>query len=151
MCSCSNTDNRYASLAIEEARKSPLNSRMGCLAVVSGKIVARGYNNYRTFSKDGMIGKTCSCHAEVDVLRKCLKKNITKKINLYVMRVSSIGEMVCSAPCIDCFLAMKEFNIRCIVYIGHDGQITKRNFDSFRTSHICSGSRAISEKRVKCI
>ena len=66
----SNSDARYISLAVQEATKSPISFQLGCIAVVSGKIVARGCNNYRTYSKDGMIGSSCSCHAEIDVLRK---------------------------------------------------------------------------------
>ncbi len=151
MESCSTTDYRLASVALNESDKSPLNYRIGCIACASGKIVARGYNHYRTYSKDGLIGNTCSCHAEIDVLRKCLKQKITKKITLYIMRTSSSGDIACSAPCIDCFLKMKEFNIKGIVYIGHDGQMTKRNMDTFQTTHISSGKRAIFEKRVKCI
>ena len=147
----SNADGRYMSLAIDEANKSPISFQIGCIAVVSGKIVARGCNHYRTYSKDGMIGKSCSCHAEIDVLRKCLKKNITKQINLYIVRISSVGEVMCSAPCIDCFFKMKEFNIKSLVYIGHDGDIIKRNFEDFHTTHHSSGSKAISAKRVKCI
>ena len=145
----SNTDARYMSLAIEEAMKSKISFQLGCIAVGSGKIVARGCNNYRTYSKDGMIGKSCSCHAEIDVLRKCLKKNITKKINIYIGRVSNTGEMVCSSPCIDCFLKMKDFNIRSIIYVDHHGNMMKRNFDDFHTSHTTSGHRAIKAKRVK--
>jgi cytidine deaminase len=147
----SNTDQRYMSMAAEQAYISVLNFRIGCVAVVSGKIVARGYNNHRTFSKDGMISQTCSCHAEIDVLRKCLKKNITKKINLYIVRLSSAGEWACSAPCIDCFEKMKEFQIKSMVYIGHDGSIMKRGFDDFTTSHQSSGNKAIQSKRVTCI
>ena len=79
------------------------------------------------------------------------KKNITKKINLYIVRISSVGEVMCSAPCIDCFFKMKEFNIKSLVYIGHDGDIIKRNFEDFHTTHQSSGSKAISAKRVKCI
>ena len=47
----SNTDYRYMSLAMEEAKKSQINYQVGCIAVVSGKIVARGCNTYRTYSK----------------------------------------------------------------------------------------------------
>ena len=71
-----NNDARFLSKAIEEANKSILRAKIGCVAVVSGKIMARGYNNYRTNSKDGLIKKVCSCHAEIAVLRKCLKQNI---------------------------------------------------------------------------
>ena len=57
----------------------PMENIKNVIAVASGKIVARGCNHYRTYSKDGMIGQSWSCHAEIDVLRKCLKQNITKK------------------------------------------------------------------------
>lgn len=147
----SNADRRIASLAFEEATKSPLTYRVGCIAAISGKIIARGHNHYRTYSKDGMIHNTCSCHAEIDVLRKCLKQKINKKITLYIMRCSSSGEIACSAPCIDCFLKIKEFNIKSIIYVGHDGEMKKRNLDTFETSHVSSGKRAIIEKRVTCI
>ena len=147
--SYSKSDARYMSLAIEEASKSPISFQLGCIAVASGKIVARGCNHYRTYSKDGMIGQSCSCHAEIDVLRKCLKQNITKKMNMYIVRVSSTGEMMCSTPCIDCFLKMKDFNIKSIIYVNHEGNMVKRNFDDFNTSHRTSGQKAIKAKRVK--
>lgn len=67
------------------------------------------------------------------------------------MRRSSSGDLASSAPCIDCFLKIKEFNIKSIIYVGHDGEMKKRNLNTFETSHVSSGKRAISEKRVKCI
>lgn len=146
----SNSDSRYMDAAILEAQKSELAYRLGCVAVASGKIVAKGYNNYRTYSKDGMIDGACSCHAEIDVLRKCLKQNITKKLSLYITRLSNNNDLLCSAPCIDCFLKMRDFNIRSIAYVNHDGEITKKNFSDFQTFHRTSGYRAIKSKRVKC-
>ena len=81
----SNTDARYLSIAAEEAEKSVSCYRVGCVAVSSGKILARGHNNARTYSKDGMIGDSLSCHAEIDVLRKCLRRNITNKMKLIIL------------------------------------------------------------------
>ena len=52
------------------SKKSPVLMQHGCIAVVGGKIMATGFNNYRTTSNDGFIGNTCTCHAEVDTLRK---------------------------------------------------------------------------------
>ena len=145
----SNTDARYLSIAAEEAEKSVACYRVGCVAVSSGKILARGHNNARTYSKDGMIGDSLSCHAEIDVLRKCLRRNITNKMKLYVVRIAATGDYVCSAPCIDCFMAMKEFNIKDIVYIGHEGQVLKRSMSSFHTCHQSGGKKAVIENRVK--
>ena len=41
--SVSNSDSKYISVAINEARYSELSYRVGCAAVVSGKIVAKGF------------------------------------------------------------------------------------------------------------
>ncbi len=147
----SNSDCRFISTACEEANKSIATYRVGCVAVASGKVVARGCNNARTYSKDGIIGQCLSCHAEIDVLRKIYKKGFTKKINLYVARITSAGELVCSAPCIDCFIKMQEFNIKDIIYIGHDGEIIKRSINQFQPTHRCGGKKAIIEKRAKVL
>ena len=76
---CSLQDERYANLALSEADKSTMKyHKHGCIAVVGGAIVARGYNTYRSHSNDGFLNGSCSCHAEIDVLRK-LSKIIPKK------------------------------------------------------------------------
>ena len=59
--------------AIWQAEKSPCAHKHGCVISGSGKILGRGYNNYRTYSSDGMIGQCCTCHAEVAAIRQCLR------------------------------------------------------------------------------
>ena len=76
---CSVQDERYANLALSEADKSNMkHHKHGCIAVVGGSIIARGYNTYRCQSNDGFLNESCSCHAEIDVLRK-LYRIIPKK------------------------------------------------------------------------
>lgn len=65
----SNTDIRFISQATSQAIKSPVLMRHGAVAVVNGKVVGRGYNHYRTNSKDDFIQNTCTCHAEIACLR----------------------------------------------------------------------------------
>tara|TARA_B100000902_G_scaffold281421_2_gene267339 strand:+ start:50 stop:319 length:270 start_codon:yes stop_codon:yes gene_type:complete len=65
----STTESRFISAAAEEAKKSPVLMRHGAIAVVSGKIMGRGFNHYRTNSKDNFISNTCTCHAEIACLR----------------------------------------------------------------------------------
>ena len=151
MINCTNNDEKYVSLAAAEAEKSHLRSKLGCIAVVSGKVIAKGCNHYRTFSKDKLIEKTCSCHAEIDVLRKCLKQNKMKKIALYVARVTQSGAIVCSAPCSECFEKMNQFQIKTITYINNDGRLVKQNFNDYKTTYKTSGYNAILQNRVKCI
>jgi deoxycytidylate deaminase len=76
---CSLQDERYANLAMSEAEKSTMkHHKHGCIAVVGGSVIARGCNTYRSRSNDGFLNGSCSCHAEIDVLRK-LSRIIPKK------------------------------------------------------------------------
>ncbi len=147
----SNSDARFISIAMDEAEKSSLRAKTGCVAVVSGKVMARGYNTLRTYSKDGLIKQSCSCHAEIDVLRKIMKKNIRGKINMYITRVTNNGDLGCSAPCMECTETMKQFNIKTLTYVGHDGDAIKKNFREYSSSYLSSGAVALMHRRVKCI
>ena len=75
-----NKDEKFASIALNESSKSNmLHHQHGCVAVMGGKIIARGYNSDRCYSKDEFLKNTCSCHAEIDVMRK-LNRIINKKL-----------------------------------------------------------------------
>ena len=79
LCPVTAKDERYAAIALREANKSQMRyHRHGCVAVVGGRIVERGFNSERCQSNDGFLNDTCSCHAEVDVIRK-LDKRLNKK------------------------------------------------------------------------
>jgi tRNA(Arg) A34 adenosine deaminase TadA len=142
---CSNTDRKYIDMAAREATKSSVLYRHGCIAVVSGKVMARGYNKYRTYSKDGLISDNCSCHAEIDVLRKCLKLNITKKISLYIVRISNAEGLLNSVPCEQCYNTMKQFPIKQVIYSSYDGEIKKVAFDDFYTNYTTSGQNILKK------
>ena len=146
-----NSDEKFVSVAAHEAKKSNVRARIGCVAVSSGKVVAKGFNSYRTYSKDGMINKVCSCHAEIDVLRKCLKRNFKKKMSLYIVRVTHENILACSAPCLPCTEKMREFNIKSLTYIDEEGAVIKEHFRDYITSYKTSGYMAILKKRVKCV
>ena len=70
----SNQDHKFLEAAARESYKSPCQMRHGCVAVVSGKVVACGYNHYRSHSKDGLIKNCCTCHAERHVIQKLNKR-----------------------------------------------------------------------------
>ena len=96
----SNKDQRFANIALDEAAKSTLLMQHGCIAVLSGKVIAKGCNNIRCHSKDGLLHyrKCCSAHAEICVLHKLciteLPPKIVQKIVLYIVRRSRSGGMV---------------------------------------------------------
>ena len=61
----------YAGL---KAQESNMLFRLGCVATYGGKIIASGCNSSNTYSsKDDFCKYSCSCHAEICVIRKCLK------------------------------------------------------------------------------
>lgn len=148
MLLCSVTDEKFASVATSEAHKSMLPMKHGCIAVSGGKIIARGCNDYRTYSKDGLIHDTCSCHAEINVLRKCIKQNFKNKINLYIVRVSEEGEYRNSAPCNQCVDTLKQYNIKMIIYSTAEGTLKKCKLVHYTNNHMSGGEKAILHKRV---
>jgi|TARA_Y100000389_G_scaffold5557_1_gene5318 deoxycytidylate deaminase len=68
------TDQKYLEVAKYEAEKSPCAQRHGCIAVMGGNIIGRGYNHYRCQSSDGFVKNQCTCHAEMAALREVYKK-----------------------------------------------------------------------------
>lgn len=147
---CSNTDMRYMDFAANEATKSSIPYRHGCIAVSSGKIIARGHNHDRTTSRDGLISnRVCSCHAEIDVLRKCLRLNKATKISLYIVRLGTNNNILSSGPCVECYKQMKKFSIKSVIYSEDNGGFCKTRMRNFETSHTSSGSRAIDRNLIK--
>ena len=63
-------DRAFASMAAAYAEKSTMLMRHGCVAVANGRVISQGYNHERSYSSDGFIHNTCSCHAEIHALRQ---------------------------------------------------------------------------------
>ena len=79
----SNNELGFINCALNEALKSPVLMRHGAVAVAHGKVLGRGYNHYRSYSKDNFILNTCTCHAEIASLRimfHCYKKHNNNSI-----------------------------------------------------------------------
>lgn len=72
-CIISKKDSQYMDEAIEEAHKSCVCQRHGCVLASNGKIVSKGYNSYRTTSSDGLIKDCYCCHAEIAAIRDYLR------------------------------------------------------------------------------
>lgn len=70
----SRRDERFAAMAAEEASKSLSNWRIGCVAVASGKLLARGHNHERVRFRKWQNDQTYTCHAEADVIHKLMKQ-----------------------------------------------------------------------------
>ena len=147
----SNKDHRFASIALDEAAKSTLLMQHGCIAVLSGKVIAKGCNNIRCHSKDGLLHyrKCCSAHAEICVLHKLciteLPPKIVQKIVLYIVRRSRSGGMVESAPCFHCTIRMKKLNIKAIVFSNSEGELEKRRMNEYDSDKLTYGAKRVIE------
>jgi deoxycytidylate deaminase len=145
----SNKDHRFASIALEEASKSTLLMQHGCIAVLNGKVLAKGYNNIRSHSRDGLLHfrKCCSAHAEIHVLHKLciteLSPKIVQKLVLYIVRRSRSGDLAESAPCLHCTLRMKKLNIKAIVFSNSEGELEKRRISEYDTDKLTYGAKRV--------
>jgi len=64
---------KHLSSAMQEAYKSDIFRRHGCVITKGGKVIGRGYNEKRTQSRDNLIKGGCTCHAEVSAVRDCMR------------------------------------------------------------------------------
>lgn len=69
----SKNDQKFIDIAYNQAITSEMLFKHGSVCVMNGKVVSTGVNNYRTQCKTGLIDN-CSCHAEMDAIRKILIK-----------------------------------------------------------------------------
>lgn len=142
---------KYINLAREESLKSPVFMKHGCVAVLNGRVMARGHNHYRTQSSDGYIKNSCTCHAEMDTLRtlnkrtgKGKKEVNNKKIILYIVRTDNKGELKESGPCIDCLQRIKQLNIKKIIYSCNNNSVVISKPKDYTPVHLSLGRRYIS-------
>ena len=70
----SRRDERFAAMAAEEALKSPNYWRIGCVAVMNGKVIEKGHNHNRVRFRNWQDKPTFTCHAEADVIHKLIKR-----------------------------------------------------------------------------
>jgi deoxycytidylate deaminase len=167
---CNVRDERFANFALIEANKSTMVHNHGCVAVMGGRLIAKGFNSDRCYSSDGFLTNSCSCHAEIDVLRqldkKLKKKRIInkknrnlfyEKISLYVVRkkkgydinndnIINIDIYKDSAPCVKCSEIMKKLGVKYIIYSNINGTLTKCRVRDYITTHISHGTRVINNR-----
>lgn len=158
----SSREEQFISLAAQEAEKSPVLMRHGALAVSNGKVLAKGYNHYRSHSCNHIMNGGCTCHAECDVLHKLLKSRPRhqrqpprqkpqtarqRRITMYITRIGIAGELRESAPCFDCYEKMLFYGIRTLIFtteVDNRIQYRKCNIEDFNPSVITTGQRWVS-------
>ena len=104
-----------------------------------GKKVAFGMNELCTWNY------MPSTHAEIDAYSKIKGyKNISKKLDLFVIRITKGGKLAESRPCFHCIniLAKSHLNICDVYYSTTDGTIVCETFKSLVAnsgSHVSTG------------
>ena len=142
----SNKKDKIFSRSLEQADKSDMLFKHGCVATCGGKIIACGHNFHNSsshpFQKD-----QCSCHAEMDVLRKIWYKNqhkkqklrrIMRKTTLYISRISASQNSASSAPCAECLSTIQKYNIKKLIFNLNDEYHEYRSQD-YTTNHYSFG------------
>src|SRR5689334_16430932 len=101
----------YMRLALRLAVKSNHPKyKMASVVVMGGRVVAHA-TNHHTWGK----------HCEIRSLKRC---GDADGATVYVARVG--GKM--SKPCPMCQKLLKEYNVKCAVYMDKDGQMAHMNF-----------------------
>jgi deoxycytidylate deaminase len=139
----SNRDQRFIEIAADQASLSKCLMRHGCVAVMNGRIIGRGFNNYRCHSNDGFIQNTMTCHAEIAALREVNKRGKkTRKITLYVVRLDSNNTLKASAPCVDCMKRINMMGVKRVIHSTNTGTIVIQN-PNICVNHITTGRRIL--------
>jgi len=107
---CNNYNVKYLDIAKNEALKSELTNKHGCVIVRKNKVIAKGYNKYNNEFKHCF-----SIHAEMDVINKCRKLNLSD-CKLFVIRINSLGEFKNSKPCECCQKVIRKKKIKRIFH-----------------------------------
>uniref|UniRef100_A0A6C0KDX8 CMP/dCMP-type deaminase domain-containing protein n=1 Tax=viral metagenome TaxID=1070528 RepID=A0A6C0KDX8_9ZZZZ len=140
---------RLSAFAFEEAKQSDMSSKHGCIIAKGKKILIKGNNSYRNYSKDKLLYNTCSSHAEIDALRKLYKiKPKWKNVTLYVVRRSG-SNYIDSSPCKWCLNQLKYFNIKKIVYSISTNKLKYCKTANFVSYGFSTGHRHILDMKYK--
>ena len=145
--SITSCDCKMINIAINVAKESPVLMKHGCVAYKNGRVIASGFNNYRTYSKEGIISNTCSCHAECCVLHKIISKNLVKKLSkvkFCVVRIGQNDELRESAPCIDCYNLLNKYGVKNLIYSCDNGEIKKTKIKDYVATKITTGRSFIN-------
>lgn len=72
-----------------------------------------------------------------------------KKLTLYVVRISKHnGKPVESTPCEDCVKTIRLLNLKRIVYVGCDGEVTSCRPEELDNGVRCAGKRFMSRTGI---
>lgn len=109
-------------IAIEIAKKSQANFRVGSVLARKSTILGMGFNCSKTHPKGQ--GHYSSYHAEMRAIFNYVRLNdvkLFKNVALYVARVSKTGSLGLALPCPDCQELIYTMGIRDVYYTTSKG------------------------------
>lgn len=101
---------------------SKIRYRLAACLVKNNRVISVGFNHVKTDPFQQQYATTpfnIYCHAEVNAIKKALRKGKLKKLNnttLYVARVRRDGTVGLARPCAGCMRAIAEFSINRVVW-----------------------------------
>ncbi len=105
-----------------EPRDLVANHRLGALVTIRKKIIAFGFNSYKSHplqKKFGRNEKAICLHAEIDAIKNALKRvkiSDLKRATLYVARIKKDGTIGMAKPCTGCQRAIVAFGIKQVIF-----------------------------------
>jgi len=113
---CTERQRRFLEKAKQQANKSSMGHRHGCVVVLDDTIIASGYNHF--------FMQNChhySMHSEVDAIMKVKKRMrpMLSQCELYVVRIAPNSMDKClkySKPCDDCTAYIRKVGIKKVYY-----------------------------------
>ena len=112
--------NEYIQIAADEAKKSPMSQKHGCVVIHKNRVVATGYNK----QVDPL--SLTSIHAEINALmkaKKILTRSELKQAKLMVVRIgtnSMDNPLKYSKPCKVCQNFIEKLGVQLVYYSTSD-------------------------------
>lgn len=111
---CTPSQRYFMNKAAQVAFRSNMSQRHGCVIVMDGEIVAKGYNHTGKH-----LCHTFSYHSEVDALRKIKRNTDLSSAEMYVVRIGTDHMGVplrFSRPCLGCTEAILKAGVGKVYY-----------------------------------
>jgi deoxycytidylate deaminase len=116
------SQNTLLKIALEEARKSEHQHRIGCCIFNKNTILSKGYN-IALMNRKKLLPKfrrwPNSIHAEVNAILSA--KTDLNGADIFIIRINKSEELLLARPCIHCMSYLEYVGIKKIIYSIKNG------------------------------
>lgn len=125
---------RWLRRALETASTSPHRTRMGAIAVCSGRILSEGVNTPKNRPTDSDWSRT-SRHAEQALIGRADLGGST----VYIARLLRDGRDGCARPCLYCLRRLLNVGVRTVVWTAGNGLVGIERITTFDAQATAAG------------